>query len=194
MKISIKIIAISTGIIISVLNSNAQTNGQTTSAQNSIIYSIGAEGGIVTNRFKDTHKAYVGGSLQADIPVAAQFYATINAGYNDFIGEKNIYGSGISAADLHLLPVMAGLKFFPVPLFYIQGDAGAAFALNKNNNGFDKTAAFIYAPQLGVQIPVGNKSFIDAGVKYEGSTKFASGVDDSKLSFFGIRLAYAFSL
>ena len=91
-----------------------------------------------------------------------------------------------------MIPVKAGLKFFPIKDFYIQGEAGAAFALNKSDVGFDKSAAFIYAPQIGYQFPVGGTSFIDAGVRYEGSTKFVSSADDSQVHFFALRLAYAF--
>jgi hypothetical protein len=65
--------------------------------------------------------------------------------------------------------------------------------LNKDKTGVDKSTAFVYAPQIGVQFPVSaNGNFIDAGVRYEATTKYTSGVDDSKVSFLGLRVAYGF--
>jgi len=45
---------------------------------------------------------------------------------------------------------------------------------------------------LGYQFPLGGKSYLDAGVRYEASTKFNSAIDNSKVNFFGLRVAYAF--
>jgi len=194
MKTTVKITTALTFLFACSMHANAQSTPQPPASPNGVIYSIGAEGGIVTNDFKDTHKVFYGGSIQADIPVASQLYATINAGYSEFIGKDNIDGTGIKAKDLHFLPVMAGLKFFPVPLLYIQADAGAGFALDKSNQGFEKTAVFIYTPQIGLQIPFNGKSYLDAGIRYEATTKFVSGQDNSKIDFIGLRLAYGFSL
>jgi hypothetical protein len=33
---------------------------------------------------------------------------------------------------------------------------------------------------------------LDAGVRYEATGKFKSDIDDSKVNFFGLRVAYAF--
>jgi hypothetical protein len=84
------------------------------------------------------------------------------------------------------------LKFFPVSNFYVQGEAGAAFLLNKADYFNDKSTAFVYAPQVGVQFPVSGSSFIDAGVRYEATTKYSSAFNNSKVNFFGVRVAYGF--
>jgi hypothetical protein len=76
----------------------------------------------------------------------------------------------------------------------VKADAGSAFVLNKNEAGYSKSAAFIYSPQIGVQLPLRAKNFLDAAALYEASTKFTSGVDNSKVNFFGVRLAYAFEI
>jgi hypothetical protein len=176
------------------IKAKAQNSANAGSSDKGVIYSVGADGGLSIGSFKNLYKTNIGGSLQADIPVVEQFYATVNAGFSDFIGKDNIYGSGISAPNLRVLPVMAGLKFFPVSEFYIQADAGAAFLLNKSDAGYSKTAVFLYTPQVGVQVPIGGKSFIDAGIRYERTTQFNSELQDSKLNFFGLRVAYAFGL
>ena len=74
----------------------------------------------------------------------------------------------------------------------IQGEAGAAFALNKSDVGFDKSAAFIWAPQVGYQFNIGGNNYIDAGVRYQGSTDFVSGNSNSQVNFVGLRVAYGF--
>jgi hypothetical protein len=158
-----------------------------------VILSVGVDAGIPTGNLNNTYNWNIGGSVQADIPVIQhQLFVTVNAGYNSIQGKKNIDGTGLDATNIQLLPVKAGLKFFPISNFYIQGEAGAAFLLNKSNLNDDKSAAFVYAPQIGYQFPLGGKSYIDAGVRYEGTTKFNSAVDNSKVNFVGLRVAYAF--
>jgi len=174
------------------VSAQSTTTTNSNSASTGIIWSAGVNGGLSTGNFKDSHKWSLGGSLQADIPVAKQFYLTVNAGYDNFYGKSNYEGTGISAPDIHLLPAMAGIKFFPIPMLYLQADAGAGFLLNKDDLGYNKTAAFLYAPEIGLQFPIGGKSYIDAGVKYEGTTKFESGDTNSKINTLGLRIAYAF--
>ncbi len=170
------------------------TTTSTTTTASGVRFSIGVDAGIPTGKLSDSYNFNIGGSVQADIPVANQLFVTVNAGYNSIQGKNNVIvdGATFSPTNIQLLPVKAGLKFFPVKNFYVQGEAGAAFALNKSDVGFNKTAAFVYAPQVGYQFQLGGKNYIDAGVRYEASTKFNSDVDDSKVNFFGLRVAYGF--
>ena len=162
-------------------------------SSNGIIFSVGVEGGIPTGDLHDYYNFSIGGSLEADIPVIPNFlFVTVNAGYTGINGKNNVYGSGDDATDIQFLPVKAGLKVFPVKYFYIQGEAGAGFALNKSELGFDKTAAFLYCPQIGIQLPTIGKNYFDAGVFYQGTTDFNSGIDNSKIQYAGLRIAYAF--
>ena len=124
--------------------------------------------------------------------VSNQLFVTVNAGYDNFFAKKTIDGISVSQPDIQLLPVKAGLKFFPVSNFYIQGEAGVAFALNKSNVGFDKSDAFVWAPQIGYQFQLGGGNYIDAGVRYESTTNFVTNVNDSKVKFVGLRVAYGF--
>jgi hypothetical protein len=201
MKNVFKISTIALAFAVSAISAKAQTTSpaSTTSSSDGVKFSIGVDAGLPTGDFSNVYKWNIGGSVQADIPVVAkQLYVTVNAGYDNFFG-KNISvvnpggGEGTFAEpNIQLLPVKAGLKFFPVGGFYIQGDAGAAFALNKSDVGFDKSAAFIWAPQVGYQFNVGGNSFIDAGVRYQGSTDFVSNDNSSQIHFVGLRVAYGF--
>lgn len=179
----------------------AQTSTPTTTATTStttksgIRYSIGVDAGIPLGDFKDNYKWNLGGSVQADIPVVSnQLFVTVNAGYNNIFGKNDVVvgNTTVSPTDFHLIPVKAGLKYFPISNFYVQGEAGAAFLLNKSDVGANKSTAFVYAPQIGVQFPVSASSFIDAGIRYEATTKYATGVDASKVNFIGLRVAYGF--
>jgi len=196
MKSTLKISALVLAFAGLAFGAKAQTtpaSSTKTTTSNGIIWSVGVDAGIPTGNLSNAYNWNLGGSVQADIPVLSnQLFVTVNAGYNNIFGKNNIDGTGLDATNIQLLPVKAGLKYFPVSHFYIQGEAGAAFALNKSDLGFDNSAAFIYAPQIGYQFPISGKSYIDAGVRYEGSTKFNSTVDDSKVNFVALRLAYAF--
>ena len=194
MKSTLKITALVAAFAAFTLGAKAQTNPTptTTTTSGGVRLSIGVDAGIPTGKVSDNYNWNIGGSVQADIPVANQLFVTVNAGYNSIMGKNNVNGTNVSATDIQLLPAKAGLKYFPVKSFYVQGEAGAAFALNKSDLGFDKSAAFIYAPQIGYQFALGGKSYLDAGVRYEASTKFVSTVNDSKINFFGLRIAYAF--
>ncbi|MDB4918679.1 outer membrane beta-barrel protein [Mucilaginibacter sp.] len=204
MKSTLKISALILAFAGLTLGAKAQTSTTTTTktstSSNGVILSVGVDAGIPTGKLSDSYNWNIGGSVQADIPVAQNLFVTVNAGYNSIQGKNNITvvnpggTATFDAANIQLLPVKAGLKYFVVPNFYVQGEAGAAFALNKSDVGFDKSAAFVYAPQVGYQFPLGGKSYLDAGVRYEASTKFNSNIDNSKVNFFGLRVAYAFGL
>ena len=161
---------------------------------NGVKFSIGVDAGLPTGNFSNNYNWNIGGSVQADIPVVSnQLFVTVNAGYDNFFGKNTVVdGVTVSPTNIQLLPVKAGLKFFPVGGFYIQGEAGAAFALNKTDVGFNKSAAFIWAPQVGYQFQLGGNNYIDAGVRYQASTDFASGYSNSQVNFVGLRVAYGF--
>ncbi|MDN3584541.1 outer membrane beta-barrel protein [Mucilaginibacter flavus] len=190
MKNSIKTIAIVLGLSACAISAKAQNSA----APQGVVYSIGQEGGIGVGGFKNTYKWSTGTSLQADIPVAHQVYVTVNAGYTNVFGKNNINGTGFDATNIHLLPAMAGIKYFPVSSFYVQADAGAGFLLNKHETGFEKSTVFLYTPQVGWQFHLAGQSYIDAGVRYERTTKFDNLVDNSKLNFIGLRVAYALAV
>lgn len=169
-------------------DSKASTTG------NGIVYSIGAESGLISGSLRNAYKWNLGGSLQADIPVASQLFVTVNAGYQNYFSKDFNAASKFTGTDIHLIPAKVGLKFFPVQNFYVQGEAGADFLLNKSALGFEHDAAFVYAPQVGYQFKLSGQSAIDAGVRYERSTNFISNINTSKINTFALRIAYSFSL
>jgi hypothetical protein len=187
MKNSIKI-GVITLVMFSFLGHNvkAQSNNKTETYGSGIRLSIGVDAGIPVGSLRGDYRWSFGGSAQADFPlISNQLYVTLNSGYNNIFAKNS---PGLN--DIHLIPVKAGLKYFPVKIFYVQGEAGASFLTN--NNEAEKSASFVYAPQVGVLLPVGAKNYIDAGFRFEGNTKFYETGKSS--NFFGLRVAYAFSL
>jgi len=187
MKKSFKLgIALLLLIALSSLDSDAQN---ASGGGSGIRYSIGVETGIPAGSLNYAYKWNLGGSIQADIPVIEQLYVTVNAGYNNIFVDKDV---APASQDIHLIPAKAGLKYFILPVVYVQGEAGVAFLTNKSRLDDSKSAAFVYAPQAGILFPVGDSQFIDAGLRFESNSKFTEG--GKKSNFFGLRLAYAFGI
>jgi hypothetical protein len=169
-------------------NVNAQSSTKTETYASGIRLSIGAETGIPVGSLRNGYNWNFGGSVQGDFPlINEQLYATLNSGYNNIFARNNP-----GQNDIHLIPVKAGLKYFPVSLLYIQGEAGASFLINSKTTQSEKSAAFVYAPQVGVLLPVGGKNYIDAGIRFEGNTKFYE--NGKANNFLGLRIAYVFNL
>lgn len=76
----------------------AQTNQA--ASDRSIVLSIGAEGGFSAGSFKHANKWNIGGSLQADFPVAGDLHLTANAGYLNFFGKNNYYPNAMTLPTL----------------------------------------------------------------------------------------------
>lgn len=148
--------------------------------------SVGPEAGLPIGSFRDRYNWSIGGSVQADFPIFKnQLYVTANAGYVNYFGKND-------NSDLQLIPVKAGLKYFPVAGLYLQGEAGASFLTNKSDVGAGKSAAFVYAPQIGYQFKLSNRNYLDAGIRFESNTKFTDNGKNNNL--LGLRIAYAFGL
>jgi Outer membrane protein beta-barrel domain len=187
-KMTLVAIALST---IAAVNAQAQTTDNSTKATaTGVILSVGPEAGIPVGSLSDRYAWNFGGSVQADFPIwTNQLYLTTSAGLNSLFVKDNYT---VNQNNLLLLPVKAGLRYYPVDRFYIQGEAGASFLFNKNESGYDKTTSFAYSPSVGYQFALAKGQYLDAGVKFEGNTKFTT--NGSANNFIGLRLAYSFGL
>lgn len=169
------------------LSSEAQDKKQSSSK---IRFSVGPDAALPVGSFADGYTWGIGGSLQAELPIVPdKLHLVANAGFLNIFNDddKNKLGE-----DLSLLPVKVGLKYYPISLLYVQADAGASFITNKTKVKADRTAAFVYAPQVGVTLPLGGSSNIDAGFRYERVLRVVKGHHNP--SYFGLRVAYGFSL
>ena len=150
---------------------NAQTEGAVKKL------SIGAEVGIPTESGSKDF-LYVGGSLQAEFPVAKALNLTGSAGYTALTYTGS--GSGLS---LGFIPVKAGAKYYFGGNFYAAGEVGASISTETGGS-----TALAFAPALGASFSVADKSSLDFGLRYETWSKNGS------TSFLGLLAAYAFGL
>jgi hypothetical protein len=166
----------------------AQTKGNSDSQRPSFSLSVGPEAGIPVGSFSDYYKWSLGGSVQADYAIIKKtLYVNLNAGF------ANVFADDIPGLDdLQWIPVKAGLRYYPFQRnnLYVQGQAGVNFITNGPIG--NKTAAFTYSPQIGYLIPLGKGNYLDAGVKFDGNSKFVDGGDAANL--IGLRVAYTFGL
>jgi hypothetical protein len=177
------------------INGSAQNKNNTTKTKQSVLYSIGVEEGIATGSFRDTYRYSLGGSIGVDIPVVSTtVYVTASGGFQNLYHRTNGNYGQKSLNGLQLLPLKAGIKYFPVNIFYVQGEAGAAFLLNKSETDLDRSAVFIYAPQLGAQFRINRDNWVDVGLRYEHSSAFQSVNNNSKVNLVCLKAAYTFAL
>jgi hypothetical protein len=145
--------------------------------------------GLPLAGYSNAYSWYFGGSAQLDIPVANNFYVTVNAGYDDLFVKSNEFPN----RNLQLIPAKAGVKYFFIPDFlYVQAQAGATFLGNKSDAFADRSAAFTYTPQVGVLLKLAPKNYLDLGFRWEQTSAFYDG--GSHLSTLGLRVAYSFGL
>ena len=168
--------------------SQAQTQPQSSSPSSSSTdkfrLSVGPEAGLPVGNFHDAYGSYFGGSVQGELPVVKNLSVILNAGYNDFLVKD-----GVPSRNLSTLPVKAGLRYYFLPdLLYVQGEAGTAILLNKNDIGADKSADFAYAGSVGVLIPLAKKNYLDVGVRWQGQSSYFD--NGTAANFLGLRVAY----
>jgi hypothetical protein len=187
-KMTAAVIALAT---VTARHAAAQTtfsNTGKTTTRSGILLSVGPEASIPLGSLGNRYGWNFGSSVQADFPVwNNQLYFTTTAGLNNLF-VKNSYT--VNQNDLLMLPVKAGLKYYPVGSLYIRGEAGASFLLNKHESGYDKTASFSYSPSVGYQFALAKGQYLDASVKFERNTKFTT--NGTANNFVGLRVAYGF--
>ncbi|AYL98135.1 hypothetical protein HYN43_023865 [Mucilaginibacter celer] len=108
----------------------------------------------------------LGGDIALYQPVTNNLMATFSAGfthmnrqylstYGLMDGNGNIYYNN-NLTVRNIVPVKAGLRAFLGDVFYLGGEAGVAFASNRNTS-------FVYTPSLGFKLRNG----LDIGAKYD---------------------------
>jgi hypothetical protein len=192
MKASLKIGIVAALLVSSTLVSKAQSSSPAAaSSKQEFRLSVGPDFGVPVGNLSNGYNWNIGGSIQADIPVIHNLYVTVNAGYDNFFVKK--HQADVVDKNLQLIPVKAGLKYFPGgSIFYVQGEGGVSFLTNKTDLGADKSAAFVYAPQVGVLLKLAPKNYLDLGFRWESTAAFYNGGNTN--NFLGLRVAYAFGL
>ena len=141
-------------------------------------FSVGAELGIPTGGFSNSHSLGIGGTAQAEISLQENLMGTATAGFLVFKG-KSIPGlSNANYPDQAIIPVRIGVKYFLTTGIYGAFQTGVGFL---NNDG---GTAFAYSPQIGYEFESKNSKSFDVSVKYDGYAK-----SGGSIGYFGIRVA-----
>lgn len=111
----------------------------------------------------DVHNAYsfvIGAELQGEYMFSPQVSGTLTAGYEEWLG-KTIAGFKIPSTGF--IPVLAGVRVYPSPDFFIGGKAGVTFSTESGGG-----SSFTYEPQVGYntskfQLALGYQAFTNGG-------------------------------
>jgi len=174
--------------ILSLLTVGALTYGASAQSTGAITkISAGADLAIPTGDLGLVSSLGFGGSVQGEFNVAKSLNLTASVGYLSFGYKKEFKDlfkeAGIEMGNMGAVPVKAGGKYYFGKVFYGAAELGASFS-----TGEESATAFVYAPSVGVNLPLANKNSIDLGVRYE------SWSNEGSSSFIGFRAAFAFGL
>ncbi len=123
---------------------------------------------------KDPSRLVLGADARFQLGLGNSFSAIGTTGYYHFF-KNDKAGDGFG-----IVPLKAGLKYFPVKNFYVAGEAGVGIGTKENQE-----TSFVYAPSVGLAYANG----LDISVKYEDYTKYKG-----YASQIALRLAYGFKL
>ncbi|MET4082828.1 hypothetical protein ABIB40_002792 [Pedobacter sp. UYP30] len=138
---------------------------------------VGVSGGIFSkqSQFKNAY----GADLRLQYDLTKSVAITASGGYTKLLGRDN-------SADVDFIPVIGGVKVFAIQRFYLQGNAGAGFAIQTGAK-----TNFIYGGGVGYEW----KNGLELGARYEGYTNdSASSTYFSKMEQYALRLGYNFKL
>lgn len=160
-------------------------------------FSLGIDAGLPTGGLSDTHTFMYGASLQLGVPVVTKLHFTASLGYNAFTGKNN---TDLQLQDAPLynypnirsVPLKLGLKYYLEPNLYVQGEGGATFLPNGARLYNEATYAYLYAAQIGVELPAGKSNFVNVGLRYESAKQYSTDSDMGNISFIGLNMGIGF--
>ena len=161
---------------------------------NRVQLSIGPDVGIVTGTLANTHSAMFGGSVQVAVPLNKRLYFTIAGGYNYFLGKRQSEAQPPNIPQINYIgvksvPAKLGLKYYLSSMLFAQGEAGAAFFSGTPRTSYEAGTAFVYSPQIGVELLAGSHRII-ASLRYQSTLPKANNA--VKVSFLGLHAGFCF--
>jgi hypothetical protein len=161
------------GVVVTVISLSAHAQDRS-----NFRFSVGAELGLPTGGFSNSHSLGIGGTAQAEISLQENLMGTATAGFLVFKG-KSIPGlSNANYPEQAIIPVRIGVKYFLTTGIYGALQTGVGFL---NNDG---GTAFAYSPQIGYEFESKNNKSFDVSIKYDGYAK-----SGGSIGYFGIRVA-----
>jgi len=152
--------------------------------------SAGFDLSIPAGNFSKNYDGGYGLFAAVELPLSAdKFYVTVTTGVNQYFAKEDADDTPL-VPDMTVLPLKAGIKYFPVKHLYVQGEAGASFLTNSSDFAEGKAVSFVFAPQVGYLLPLGKQHNLDVGVRFEGRTRSFEAGEATYLT--GIKLGYTF--
>jgi hypothetical protein len=129
--------------------------------------------------FSDSHSFGLGAELQGEYGFAENFSGVFTTGYSSFFGKKyDIGGMEFKADAVGYIPILAGVRYYAAPSFFIGGQLGYGLL---TGNG-DSEGAFNYQPQIGY-----NSGSFQVALNYNALSK-----EGSTISHLGLAAIFLF--
>lgn len=138
-----------------------------TQAQSKFLLGAGLNVNIPSGTFGDFAGTGIGGTVQGELKFTDNISGTATVGYISYGGKD----FGFFKYTYSLIPVVAGVKYYMQPNFYLNGDLGLySFSLDTETPGFGKastsTSEFGIGLGAGYVIPISPKASLDFTGKY----------------------------
>ena len=160
-------------LIFASTSSNAQTK------DNGMGFKIGVGASIGTFQKPSQMDYGYGGDLKLQWDLTSRVAVTASGGYTKLNAKTGF-------TDVSFIPVLGGVRVFPIGRMYLAPQIGAGFAIKDGSK-----TNLIYAGGVGYEW----KNGLDLGVRYEGYTNNSSSPTYfKKTGQYAVRLGYNFSL
>lgn len=133
-------------------------------------FAAGVNLGLPIGDFGDISSFGIGVEAQPEYNVSDAFSIVGSAGYTSFFGKKI---AGIKIDNVGLIPILAGVRYYVAPQFFIGAKAGIGILTGSG----DSESAFDYQPQIGY-----NADKFQVNLGYNGLSKNGETLSNLSLS------------
>jgi len=145
-------------------------------------FSFGLDGGVTLNHVRGNSTGVWGASGKYELPIATNTLFTISAGYTYLpytsFEKEFLKADGNNSSGANFIPVKVGIKYYVSHGFFVEGQAGVAFAVK----GPNYKTSFAWSPGVGYTFDSG----IEVGARFENWS------NSGALNQANLRLAYRF--
>jgi hypothetical protein len=141
-------------------------------AQGDFHFGVGLNLGLPLGDFKTTNSFGIGAHIQGEYNFTENVTGVATTGYTSYFGKTYTFDEGggntvsIKASTVGLIPVLVGVRFYPVEQFFVGAQAGLGIV----TGGSSSTSAFDYYPQIGYNADNFQVIFGYNGLSKDGST------------------------
>ncbi|HMH21271.1 MAG TPA: hypothetical protein VK563_05825 [Puia sp.] len=165
-----------------ILSASATTMAQSSKEQ-TFTFGAGINLALPLGDFGKGYSFGLGGQVQGEYLFTENVSGIVSAGYTSFFGKSQTFDFGagpqtIKNPSVGLIPILAGIRFYPSEQFFIGAQAGLGILSGSGSS----TSAFDYYPQIGY-----NAESFQLVLGYNGLSK-----NGSTLNHIGLTGIYKF--